>query len=150
MDVVTTFLNRILEEDIYMQQPAGYVQPGKEKMVCKLKKSLYGLKQSPRCWNKEFKEHMESANFKQGTADPCIFTKTEESREIIIVAVYVDDLIIVTKTNENMNKIKRILTSRFKMKGLGKLHHSLGITVEYDESRRCLWLHKKPYISAML
>ena len=49
-----------------------------------------------------------------------------------------------------MNKIKRILTSRFKMKGLGKLHHSLGITVEYDESRRCLWLHKKPYISAML
>ena len=64
-----------------MQQPAGYVQPGKEDMVCKLKKSLYGLKQSPRCWNKAFKEHMKSANFKQSTADPCIFTKTEESGE---------------------------------------------------------------------
>ena len=150
MDVVTAFLNGTLEEDIYMQQPAGYVQPGKEKMVCKLKKSLYGLKQSPRCWNKEFKEHMESANFKQSTADPCIFTKTEESGEIIIVAVYVDDLIIVTKTNEKMNEIKRNLTSRFKMKDLGKLHHCLGITVEYDESKRCLWLHQKPYISAML
>ena len=103
MDVVTAFLNGTLEEDIYMQEPAGYVQPGKEKMVCKLKRSLYGLKQSPRCWNREFKEHMESANFKQSTADPCIFTKTEEYGEIIIVAVYVDDLIIVTKTNEKMN-----------------------------------------------
>ena len=152
MDVVTAFLNGTLEEDIYMQQPAGYVQPGK-KMVSKLKKSLYELKQSSRCWNKEFKEHMESANFKQSTADPCIFTKTEESGEIIIVAVYVDDLIIVTKTNEKMNKIKRNLISKFKMKDLGKLHHCLEITVEYDESRRCLWLHwlhQKSYISAML
>ena len=133
-----------------MQQPAGYVQPGKEDMVCKLKKSLYGLKQSPRCWNKAFKEHMKSANFKQSTADPCIFTKTEESGEITIVAVYVDDLIIATKTTEKMNEIKRSLTSRFKMKDLGKLHHCLGITVEYDESRRSLWLHQRPYILAML
>ena len=149
MDVVTAFLNGTLEEEIYMQQPAGYVQPGKEEMVCKLKKSLYGLKQSPRCWNKAFKEHMKSANFKQSTADPCIFTKTEESGEITIVAVYVDDLIVATKTTE-MNEIKRSLTSRFKMKDLGKLHHCLGITVEYDESRRSLWLHQRPYILAML
>ena len=122
MNVVTAFLNGTLEEEIYMQQPAGYVQPGKEEMVCKLKKSLYGLKQSPRCWNKAFKEHMKSANFKQSTADLCIFTKTEESGEITIVAVYVDDLIVATKTTE-MNEIKRSLTSRFKMKDLGKLHH---------------------------
>ena len=72
MDVETAFLNGTLEEDIYMYQPAGYIQPGKEKTVCKLKKSLYGLKQSPRCWNKAFNEHMESINFKQSVADPCI------------------------------------------------------------------------------
>ena len=89
-----------------MQQLAGYVQPGKEKMVCKLKISLYGLKQSPRCWNKEFQEHMKSANFKQSSVDPRIFTKTEESGEIVIVAVYVDDLIIAAKTNEKMNEVK--------------------------------------------
>ena len=150
MDVVTAFLNGTLEEDIYMQQLAGYVQPGKEKMVCKLNKLLYVLKQSPMWWNKEFKEHMKSANFKQSSADPCIFTKTEESGEIIIVTVYVDDLIITAKMNEKMNEVKRNLTSRFKMKDLGKLHHCLRITVEYDESRRCLWLHQKSYISAML
>ena len=137
MDVVTAFLNGTLEENIYMQQPAGYIQPGKEKLVCKLKKSIYGLKQFPRCWNKAFKEYMESIGFKQSNADPCIFIKTEES-EKIIVAVYVDDLIIATKTNEKMEEVKKSLSSRFKMKDLGRLHHCLGITIEYDETRRCL------------
>ena len=119
-------------------------------MVCKLKKSLYGLKQSPRCWNKVFTEYMESVNFKQSTADTCIFVKAEETGEIAIVAMYVDDLIIVTKTNEKMKEIKKSLTSRFKMKDLGELHHCLGITVNYDQSKKCLWLHQKPYILAML
>ena len=93
---------------------------------------------------------MKSAKFMQSSVDSCIFNKTEESGEIIIVAVYVDDLIIAAKMNEKMNKVKRNLTSRFKMKDLGNLHHCLGITVEYDESRRSLWLHQKSYISAML
>ena len=75
---------------------------------------------------------------------------TEKSGEIVIVAVYVDDLIIAAKTNEKMNEVKRNLTSRFKMKDLENLHHCLGITVEYDESRWCLWLHQKSCISAML
>ncbi len=58
MDVVTAFLNGDLKEDIYMQQPPGYVSPGKESKVCKLKKSLHGLKQSPRCWNEKFSNCM--------------------------------------------------------------------------------------------
>ena len=74
MDAVTAFLNGTLEE-IYMKQPPGYVQKGKEHLVCKLNKSLYGLKQSPRCWNKAFREYMDSINFTQSTADPCIFIK---------------------------------------------------------------------------
>ena len=54
MDVVTAFLNGKLDEELYMQQPDGYIKPGEEHLVCKLKKSIYGLKQSPRCWNKAF------------------------------------------------------------------------------------------------
>jgi len=75
MDVVAAFLHGDLEEDIYMEQPEGYVVPEKEDMVCKLKKSLYGLKQSPRCWNRAFRESMKSLNFTQSQADPCIFIR---------------------------------------------------------------------------
>ena len=63
MDVVTAFLNGELSEEIYMQQPDGYVIPGKEHLVCKLKKSLYGLKQSPRCWYNAFHMYVESIGF---------------------------------------------------------------------------------------
>ena len=73
MDVVTAFLNDSLGEDIYMQQPDGYVLEGNEHLVCKLKKSLYGLKYSPRCWNKAFTDFMKSNEFNQSEVDPCIY-----------------------------------------------------------------------------
>ena len=88
MDVVTAFLNGTLDEEIYMEQPPGYIKKGEEHLVCKLKRSLYGLKQSSRCWNTVFKEYMESINFKPCTADPCIFV-TGEGADLTIVAVYV-------------------------------------------------------------
>lgn len=146
MDVVRAFLNGTLEEDIYMTQPEGYVRPGEENEVCKLKRSLYGLKQSPRCWNITFKEHMKSMRFDPSAADPCIFVRKEKSGEMSMIAVYVDDLIIVAKTDKMMTEIKRCLEARFKMKDLGRLHHCLGITVEYDNSGSCLWLHQKLYL----
>ena len=120
MDVVTAFLNGNLEEDIYMEQPEGYVQQGKEKLVCKLKKSLYGLKQSSRCWNKVSTEFMMSIGYHQSTADPCIYV-----RDTCIVAVYVDDLIIATKTPEEMQEVKQLLNSQFQMKDVGELHYCL-------------------------
>ena len=150
MDVPTAILNGTLEEEIYMHQPTGYVEPGKENLVCRLNKSLYGLKQSPRCWNKAFKEHMKSIKFIQSTADPCIFIKTGGVNELVIVAVYVDDLIIVTKNPQNMADVKEELMQRFKMKDLGKLHHCLGMVINHDEEKGCLLIHQKPYIESML
>lgn len=98
MDVVTVFLNRTVEEDIYMSQPDGYVKPRNEHLVCKLKKSLYGLKQSPRCWNTVIQDHMRKSGFKQCPADLCGFIDGENSTTI--VAVYVDDLIIIARNAE--------------------------------------------------
>ena len=106
MDVVTAFLNGKLEEEIYMEQPDGCIKPGKEHLVCKLHKSLYSLKQSPRCWNTAFRKYMKPIHFKQGTADPCIYIKA--SSTLAIVAVYVDDLIVITSTAEEMQHIKKI------------------------------------------
>ena len=73
MDVVSAFLNGELAEEIYMKQPPGYVQSGKEELVCKLRKSIYGLKQSPRCWNEKLRDQLRSAGFKESGADPCVF-----------------------------------------------------------------------------
>ena len=149
MDVVTAFLNGTLDEDIYMEQQPGYIKKGEEHLVCKLKRSLYGLKQSSRCWNTVFKQYMESINFKQCTADPCIFVTGEEA-DLTIVAVYVDDLIVIAKTPETIKKIKESLAARFKMKDLGKLHYCWGISIQHDEERGSLWMDQRQYIQSLL
>ena len=117
MDVVTAFLNRTLDEEIYMEQPPGYIKKGEEHLVCKLKKSIYGLKQLPRCWNKVFNEYMTSICYDQCAADPCVLVRTEGT-EITIIAVYVDDFIIIAKNPETMERIKDSLAEQFKMKDL--------------------------------
>ena len=132
MDVVTAFLNGDLTEDIYMQQPPGYVNKGNERLVCKLRKSLYGLKQSPRCWNSKFTQHAKRLGFKESGADPCIFTR-KRNEKVEIIAIYVDDLIVITETDEEMKHLKQSLSKEFKMKDLGELHYCLGIHVHRCE-----------------
>ena len=148
MDVVTAFLNGKLDEEIYMQQPKGYIRFGEEHLVCKLKKSLYGLKQSPRCWNKVFQEYLESIGFKQNTADPCVFCRTVGT--MAVIAVYVDDLILSIKTSQEMQEAKESLQARFKMKDMGKLHYCLGISIEQEEDEKCVWIHQKQYILSII
>ena len=148
MDVVSAFLNGDLEEEIYMDQPEGYVQQGKEDLVCQLKKSLYGLKQSPRCWNRKLSEYLCSIGFTQGSADPCIYIKTGDS--LMIVAVYVDDLILAAEDFDDMVAVKRELSSRFKMKDMGELHFILGMGVEWDKRCGTVKLQQTQYIKCML
>ena len=140
MDVVTAFLNGELNEDIYMEQPEGYSVKGKEHLVCKLQKSLYGLKQSPRCWNATFSEHMHKAGFNQSPADPCAFIRHEP---VAIVAVYVDDLIIITRTIEEMKSLEECLVDHFTMKDMGELHYCLGISIERDKEKKSLYMYQK-------
>ena len=146
MDAITAFLNGKLDEEIYMLQPTGYVVPSKEHLVCKLKKSLYGLKQSPRCWNKAFCEYIETIGFRQNAADPCVFTRIVDT--VTIVAVYVDDMIIISATSEEMEEVKQSLADRFKMKDMGPLHYCLGVSIIQEEG--CIFLHQKQYILSMM
>ena len=97
LDVKTAFLHGELEEDIYMEQPEGFVIPGKEKIVCKLKKSLYGLKQSPRQWYKRFDTFMLSQGFKRSNYDSCVYLKTVNGSTIYLL-LYVDDMLIAAKS----------------------------------------------------
>ena len=148
MDVVTAFLNGEINEEVYMEQPEGYIKSGNEGLVCKLKKSLYGLKQSSRCWNKVFKEYMEAIGFKGSSADPCVFIQAGKTMNII--AVYVDDLILITENEKEMTKVKEKLSSRFQMKDMGKLHYCLGINISQDEENGSVMINQKQYILNML
>ena len=98
MDVNTAFLHGELEEEIYMKQPEGFVTEEKEHLVCKLNKSLYGLKQSPRSWNYVLDEHLQSIGFVQTPSDPCIYIA--EGDEPFIIAVHVDDTILAGPTDQ--------------------------------------------------
>jgi len=120
MDAVKAFLNGDLEEEIYMQQPEGYVQVDGEHLVCKLRKSLYGLKQSPRCWNKVLSDYLKLIGFEQSTADPCVHTKRAPN-SMVVIAVYVDDLIVVADTMEEMTKVKECLSRKYGTSSNGAL-----------------------------
>ncbi len=134
MDVVTAFLNGDLKEDIYMQQPPGYVSPGKESKVCKLKKSLYGLKQSPRCWNEKFSKCMKQMGF----------IREENDTHLEIIAVYVDDLILLAETSEEIQRIKKCLSDAFQMKDMGELQYCLG--VNFHQLENTISLSQKQYL----
>ena len=77
-------------EEIYMKQPEGFVKEGDEELVCKLKKSLYGLKQSQRCWYETIRVYLTNEDFKQCVSEPCVFYRWENGK-LTIVTVYVDD-----------------------------------------------------------
>ena len=118
MDIETAFLKGKLDEGIYMQQPDGYVKPGEEHLVCK---SLYGLMQSSRCWNKAIWECIEKTGFIQVSADPCVFIRKDV---LTIIGVHVDDPMILARNITEMESVKdRRLKLQFKIKDIGKLHY---------------------------
>ena len=148
MDVKTAFLNSKLNEEIYMQQPEGYVKPGEEHLVCKIEKSLYGLKQSSRCWNKAFRESVEKVGFTQATADPCVFIRKKDT--LTIIAIHVDDLMILAENIFEMQRLKDSLNLQFKMKDMGQLHYYVGVCIVQDKERKQVYLHQGQYIEKML
>ena len=92
MDVKTAFLNGELTDEVYMSQPEGFAKEGQEDCVRRLKKSINGLKQCPRCWNVALDKHLKSIGFIQSGGDPCLYVSAESIPDII--AVYVDDILI--------------------------------------------------------
>ena len=144
MDVTTAFLNGELEEEVYMKQPEGFVADGQEHLVCKLRKSIYGLKQPPRCWNSALNAQLKTMGFNQSASDPCIYTSLEE---MFILAVYVDDIVLAGKTDERIEEVKNILAKRFRVKDIGEL---LGVTVAQDQTSGRVWIGQANYTENVL
>jgi hypothetical protein len=145
MDVKTAFLNGDLEEDIYMVQPEGFIVKGKETWVCKLNKSLYGLKQASRAWYQKMDQALQNLEFIRLYADPCIYV-LRTSELVIFLSLYVDDLLLVSNSLKNLSHLKQQLSKKFEMKDLGEAHFVLGIQIERNRKARTLSICQQQYI----
>ncbi|KAG8482828.1 hypothetical protein CXB51_024043 [Gossypium anomalum] len=150
LDVKTAFLHGELEEDIYMQQPEGFIVSEKENYVCLLRKSLYGLKQSPRQWYKRFDSFMTSHDFKRSSLDSCVYFKKNCNGSFVYLLLYVDDMLIAAKDKGEIRKVKAQLSEEFEMKDLGTTKKILGMEILRDRKASKLYLTQKGYIEKVL
>nr|GEZ06604.1 zinc finger, CCHC-type [Tanacetum cinerariifolium] len=109
MDVKTAFLNRDLEEEVYMNQPLGFIMPANENKVCKLIKSMYGLKQAPKQWHQKFDEVVLSNGYLLNQADKCVYSKFDASSKGVIIFLYVDDMLIFGTDHAQSHYIEKVL-----------------------------------------
>ena len=149
MDVKTAFLNGDIEETIYMKQPEGLASEETNKLVCKLKKSIYGLKQASRQWYLKFHQVVLSFGFEVNTVEDCVYHKFSGSRFIFLV-LYVDDILLASSDVELLRETKKFLSNKFEMKDLGEASFVLGIQIHRDRSRGILGLSQKGYIEKVL
>ncbi|EMG45193.1 Polyprotein, partial [Candida maltosa Xu316] len=126
IDISTAFLNADISEDVFISQPQGYVVKGKESMVCKLQKSLYGLRQSPLLWNKTLDRIVQSEGFTRLGGDLGIYTNENNQTYL---GIYVDDIIIISKDETKINEVKEMFRRHFKITDNGRTSKFLGINV---------------------
>lgn len=141
VDVRNAYVKSELNERIYMKQPRGFEQGGD--LVCKLKKSLYGLKQAGHEWNKCFNKYLvDEQKFKRLISDPCVYIKSNKM-DTIIVSVYVDDILIICKNRAVINEFKRRLNDRFAIEDIGECRRIIGIEVKQDGQG--IFIHQRNY-----
>ncbi|KAJ4728619.1 Retrovirus-related Pol polyprotein from transposon TNT 1-94 [Melia azedarach] len=150
LDVKTAFLYGEFEEEIYMTQPDGFQVPGKEDYVCKLKKSLYGLKQSLRQWYKRFDSYMIEIGYTRSPYDCCVYYSKVTNGSLIYLVLYVDDMLIVAENKSDVQKLKHLLSVEFEMKDLGAARKILRMEIYRDRSKKKLFLSQKRYIQRIL
>ncbi|GKF25354.1 zinc finger, CCHC-type containing protein, partial [Tanacetum coccineum] len=125
IDVKTTFLNGDLDEEVYMKQLEGFVMPANKHKECKLVKSLYEHKQ----WYQKFDEVVLSSGFLLNQSNKCIYSKIDRSGKGVIICLFVDDMLIFRTYQNQVNKIKKFLSSKFSMKDMGEADVILGIKI---------------------
>ena len=149
MDVKTAFLNGNLEEDVYMSQPEGFVHPEYPNKVCKLQRSIYGLKQASRSWNLRFDGKIKEFGFIKNEDEPCVYKKASGST-IVFLVLYVDDILLMGNDIPTLKDVKSWLGKCFSMKDMGDAAYILGIKIHRDRSRRLIGLSQSTYIDKIL
>jgi hypothetical protein len=148
MDVKTAYLNADIDCTVYVEQPEGYCKTDTNgnKLVCRLNKSSYGLKQSGRNWNTLLHSCLISEKFEQSLADPCVYVKFTDNVKLIVI-IFLDDLIIAG-SDVGVVHVRGVLSNRFQMKDLGRLNWFLGIRFVFDG--QCIRMNQHQYVTKML
>ncbi|GKC00221.1 retrovirus-related pol polyprotein from transposon TNT 1-94 [Tanacetum coccineum] len=129
MDVKSAFLYGTLEEDVYVQQPQGYVVKNNEHKVYKLQKALYGLKQAPRAWFSRIEAYFVKEGFTRSSSEHTLFIKTTSDGKLLFVNIYVDDLLCTGNDERMLDEFKCSMKGEFEMTDMGKMRYFLGIEV---------------------
>ncbi|KAJ9551125.1 hypothetical protein OSB04_015170 [Centaurea solstitialis] len=149
MDVKTAFLNGKLDEDVYMAQPEGFVHAKYPDKVCKLKRSIYGLKQASRSWNLCFHEKVKEFGFSRSEDESCVYVKASGSNVVFLV-LYVDDILLIGNNVPMLQDVKIWLGKCFAMKDLGNAAYILGIRIYRDRTKRLIGLSQSTYLDKIL
>ncbi|RVW48432.1 Retrovirus-related Pol polyprotein from transposon TNT 1-94 [Vitis vinifera] len=134
LDIKNAFLHGDLAEEVYMEQPPGFVAQGESGLVCRLRRSLYGLKQSPRAWFSRFSSVVQEFGMLRSTADHSVFYHHNSLGQCIYLVVYMDDIVITGSDQDGIQKLKQHLFTHFQTKDLGKLKYFLGIEIAQSSS----------------
>nr|KYP44456.1 Retrovirus-related Pol polyprotein from transposon TNT 1-94 [Cajanus cajan] len=148
LDVKSAFLYGTLNEDVYVEQPKGYVQKGCENKVYKLYKALYGLKQAPRAWFNRIESYFMSAGFRKSNHEQTLFLKHTLDERVLIVSLYVDDLIYTSNDESLMSAFKNSMKKEFDMTDLGRMRFFLGIEVLQEDDG--IYIYQRKYALEVL
>jgi hypothetical protein len=142
MDVKNAFLHGDLQEEMYMEQPPGYMDQTNPNLVCRLKKALYGLKQAPRTWLDKIGQYLVTSGFQTSNANFSLYVKKTD-HGIVVIVIYVDDLSTTRDSDADISDLKKFFKQKFEMKDLGELRYFLGI--EIIQSPKGIWLLQRQY-----
>ena len=151
MDVKTAFLNGDLDAEIYMKQPEGFINDPTK--VCKLRKSIYGLKQAARLWNITIDSYLRENGYTASDADPCIYFKRikEDGKSfLMIIAIYVDDVIIASNNLVLLKEEKKKLEREYDMVDQGEINYILGMSITRDRKSGILRINQAAYLHNVL
>jgi Reverse transcriptase (RNA-dependent DNA polymerase) len=149
MNVKIAFLNGVLDEDVYMVQPDGFVNPKRARKVCKFKRSIYGLKQACRSWNMRFDDEIRKLDFMRNPKEHCVYKKVSESLVTLLV-LYIDDILLIRNDILILDFVKSSLSRVFSMKDLGESTYILDIRIFRERSKRLIGLSQSTYIENVL
>ncbi|CAG7832836.1 unnamed protein product, partial [Allacma fusca] len=140
----------VFHEPVYMEVPEGVLSDDvRGEYVCKLKKSLYGLKISPKKWNERLESEIREIGLENTLNEPCLFTFHQDGI-IAVIVIYVDDLIVASNNAEKMKEIVDKLSSNFKISDLGELKKYLGINIIRDKKNKVMTLDQREYVDKIL